>query len=347
MAKRILSEKAGTSPNVAPRAPVANRRTSTVASKIFGKIFGKVFGTAVFAVLGFAFSISPVTNPQLFANHRSVPVIQEARLTYQDRAPTITGSVNQLFETPSFVGPTSNQKRNRLRPQTNILEFAGSFSAQRFQIAALRVQPVSPAHPIGGRVIDTATRISLASIDPALASAALKAIEQATPLDPSIPVPIVSSAQLAYVRAEAPTTERAVAVNKFSEREQWCLSTAVYFEARGESYRGQVGVAQVVMNRVKSSVFPNSICGVVFQNKSWRNRCQFSFACDGIPDRVREPAAWAKAEEVTQKVTSGEIYLPEVANAINYHANYVYPAWAPRMKRLTQIGTHIFYRFRS
>ncbi len=342
MAKRILSEQAGTSPIGALRARGANRRSSTVVSKIFG--------TAVFAVLGFAFSISPVSNPQLFASHRSVPVLQEARLTYQDRSPIITGSVNQLFETGSFMGPTSNQKRNRLRPQTNILEFADSFSAQRVQIAALRilpVEPVSPAHPIGGRVIDQATRISLASIDPALASAALKAIEQATPLDPSIPVPIVSSAQLAYVRAEAPTTERAVAVNRFSEREQWCLSTAVYFEARGESYRGQVGVAQVVMNRVKSRAFPNSICGVVFQNKSWRNRCQFSFACDGIPDRVREPDAWAKAEEVTQKVTSGEIYLPEVADAINYHANYVYPAWAPRMKRLTQIGTHIFYRFRS
>ncbi|VAW22033.1 Mlr7408 protein [hydrothermal vent metagenome] len=340
MAKRILSEQAGTSPNGVPNARVTKRRSSTV--------FSKIFGTGVFAVLGFAFSISPVSNPQLFANHRSVPVIQEASLSYQGQAPIITGSVNQLFETPSFIGPTSNQKRNRLRPQTNILEFADSFSAQRVQIAALRVQPVepvSPAHPIGGRVIDTATRISLASIDPALASAALKAIEQATPLDPSIPVPIVSSAQLAYVRAEAPTTERAV--NRFSEREQWCLSTAIYFEARGESYRGQVGVAQVVMNRVKSRTFPNSICGVVFQNKSWRNRCQFSFACDGIPDRVREPAAWAKAEEITQKVTSGEIYLPEVADAINYHANYVYPAWAPRMKRLTQIGTHIFYRFRS
>ncbi len=346
MAKRILSEKAGTSPNGAPSARIAKRRASTVASKIFSR----VFGTAVFAVLGFTFSISPVLNPQLFASHRSVPIVQEASLTYQGRAPIITGSVNQLFETPSFLGATSNQKRNRLRPQTNILEFADSFSAQRIQIAALRVlpvEPVSPAHPIGGRVIDEATRISLASIDPALASAALKAIEQATPLDPSIPIPIVSSAQLAYVRAEAPTTERAVAVNRFSEREQWCLSTAIYFEARGESYRGQVGVAQVVMNRVKSRTFPNSICGVVFQNKSWRNRCQFSFACDGIPDRVREPAAWAKAEEITQKVTAGEIYLPEVADAINYHANYVYPAWAPRMKRLTQIGTHIFYRFRS
>ncbi len=340
MAKRILSEQAGTSPNGVLSARAASRRSPTV--------FSKIFGISVFAVLGFAFSISPVSNPQLFANHRSVPVLQEASLSYQDSAPIITGSVNQLFETPSFVGPTSNQKRNRLRPQTNILEFADSFSAQRIQIAALRIQPVapvSPAHPIGGRVIDAATRISLASIDPALASAALKAIEQATPLDPSIPVPIVSSAQLAYVRAEAPTTERAV--NRFSEREQWCLSTAVYFEARGESYRGQVGVAQVVMNRVKNRNFPNSICGVVFQNKSWRNRCQFSFACDGVPDRVREPAAWAKAEEITQKVTSGEIYLPEVADAINYHANYVYPAWAPRMKRLTQIGTHIFYRFRS
>ncbi|MCF6303547.1 MAG: cell wall hydrolase, partial [Devosiaceae bacterium] len=153
------------------------------------------------------------------------------------------------------------------------------------------------------------------------------------------------SEQLAYSRANTPITERAV--SRYSEREQWCLSTGIYFEARGESYRGQVAVAQVILNRVKHRQYPDTICGVVFQNQSWKNRCQFSFACDGIPERVTEPAAWAVAEEITTKVTAGSLYLAEVANATHYHANYVYPHWAPRMKRLTRIGAHIFYRFRS
>ncbi len=334
MAKRNLSKPAVNGPG-------------DMIGTCLSNIFSKIFGVGIFAVMGFAFSVSPTSNPQLVANYSNAPVIEMANLTYQSNVPVISGSINQLFAAPSFVGPTSAQKRNRLRPQTDILEFVGVFASQRVEIAALRAQPVAPLtrNFVQRHTIDEATRISLASIDPALASAALKAIERATPIDPSIPVPIVASTQLAYVRAETPTTERAV--SQYAERDLWCLATAVYFEARGESYRGQVGVAQVVMNRVKSRSFPSTICGVVYQNKSWRNRCQFSFACDGVPDRVREPDAWDVAEEVAQKVTSGELYLPEVANAINYHANYVSPAWAPRMKRLTQIGVHIFYRFRS
>jgi len=344
MAKRNLSKQAACGTNGASGVGASGVVAYSARSS---SGFSKVFGTAIFALLGFAFSVSPIANSQFFTNHRPAPTISTASISYQEQGPVINGSVFQLFEDPLFVGPTSSQKIDRLRPQTDVLEFSGSFAAQRVQIAALRAQPLDAGNKnmVQGAIIDEATRISIAAIDPALASAALNAIEQATPLDPSIPVPIASSTQLAYVRAEAPSTERAL--NRYSEREQWCLSTAIYFEARGESYRGQVGVAQVIMNRVKSRVFPSTICGVVFQNKSWRNRCQFSFACDGIPDRVREPQAWAKAEEVAQKVTSGEIYLPEVADAINYHANYVSPAWAPRMKRLTQIGKHIFYRFRT
>ena len=75
----------------------------------------------------------------------------------------------------------------------------------------------------------------------------------------------------------------------FSKAEQKCLANAIYFEARSESLRGQAAVAQVVLNRVRNPAYPNSICGVVYQNDNWRNRCQFSFACDGIKDRVAQP----------------------------------------------------------
>ena len=349
MARRTLTEQAVSGPASAGNGPPV-KNVFLPFHCISSLHPASPLGFAVLAVLsflGFLLSTFPVSNPQVLVPQGASGSAQLASITYQDQGPLIVGSVDHLFRGPAFVGPTSSQKQDRLRPQPDVMEFVASFSAQRMQIAALRAaSPQSPGlRPRGGGSADSATVISLAAVDPALASAALAAIEQVVPADSLVPVPAAVSEQLAYVRASAPTTERVI--SQFSERDRWCLSTAIYFEARGESYRGQVGVAQVIMNRVKSQVFPDNICGVVFQNKEWRNRCQFSFACDGIPDRVREPRAWAKAEEIAEKVTSGELYLPEVADAINYHANYVYPAWAPRMKRVTQIGTHIFYRFRS
>lgn len=129
-----------------------------------------------------------------------------------------------------------------------------------------------------------------------------------------------------------------------STAEQRCLAAAVYFESRGESVKGQAAVAQVVLNRVKNPAYPNSVCGVVYQNNDWRNRCQFSFACDGIKDRINEPVHWRKAEEVAYAVASGEIYLPEVGSSTHYHATYVKPRWARTMEKMKKIGVHIFYR---
>ena len=130
----------------------------------------------------------------------------------------------------------------------------------------------------------------------------------------------------------------------FSQAEQHCLATGIYFEARGEPVSGQAAVAQVILNRVRAPSYPDTICGVVYQNDSWRNRCQFSFACDGIKDRVTEPKHWQTAKDVALPVTAGKIWLPEVGSSTHYHANYVSPRWAPTMKRMQQIGRHIFYR---
>ncbi|RDE10676.1 cell wall hydrolase [Pelagibacterium lacus] len=151
---------------------------------------------------------------------------------------------------------------------------------------------------------------------------------------------------LAYGRANTPATDF-TPLHDWSEREQWCLATGIYFEARGESYRGQVAVAQVIMNRVEDHRYPDTICGVVYQNQHRRNACQFSFACDGIPDRINEPAAWALAQEITQTVLNEDIYLTEVADATHYHATYVRPHWARNMDKLTQVGLHVFYRFKA
>lgn len=130
----------------------------------------------------------------------------------------------------------------------------------------------------------------------------------------------------------------------FSKREQRCLAAGIYFEARGEPVAGQAAVAQVILNRVRNPNYPNTVCGVVYQNKTWRNRCQFSFACDGIRDRIASPAYWKTAQEVGQAVTAGVIWFPEIGSSTHYHATYVNPRWARTMKRMKKIGRHIFYR---
>ena len=130
----------------------------------------------------------------------------------------------------------------------------------------------------------------------------------------------------------------------YSVKEQRCLAVGVYFEARGESVKGQAAVAQVILNRVKNPTYPNSICGVVYQNDDWRNRCQFSFACDGRKDRITESAHFRKAEEVALAVTDGTIWLPEIGSSTHYYADYVKPGWARTMHKMKKIGRHIFYR---
>jgi len=130
----------------------------------------------------------------------------------------------------------------------------------------------------------------------------------------------------------------------FSAAEQRCLANAIYFEARGESVRGQAAVAQVVLNRVRNPAYPDTICSVVYQNDRWFNRCQFSFACDGRKDRIRNPWNYSRAEEIAMAVTAGKIFIPEVGSSTHYYAQYVSPGWARTMKKMAKIGLHIFYR---
>ncbi|MGA3303018.1 MAG: cell wall hydrolase [Methylovirgula sp.] len=131
-----------------------------------------------------------------------------------------------------------------------------------------------------------------------------------------------------------------------SASEKHCLAEAIYFEARGEPQEGQAAVAQVVLNRVSSGLYPSTICGVVFQNRSHYHGCQFSFACEGRSLRVTEPEAWASAMHVADEVTAGRTYVADVGAATHYHADYVRPQWSHRLKRLDAIGHHIFYELR-
>ena len=127
-------------------------------------------------------------------------------------------------------------------------------------------------------------------------------------------------------------------------REERCLAEAVYFEARSEPEAGQAAVAQVVLNRVKSGLYPSTICGVVYQNRNRYLGCQFSFACEGKSLRVTEPDAWARATRIALNVLKGDTYIAKIGAALNYHANYVRPGWARYLQRAGVIGHHIFYK---
>jgi len=136
----------------------------------------------------------------------------------------------------------------------------------------------------------------------------------------------------------------ALSEKEFRARELRCMATAIYFEARGESVRGQIAVGQVIMNRLRSDFYPKTICGVVFQGQWNRNACQFSFACDGKTDVIRENDQWTTALDVAKQVISGKAYLNDIADATHYHAVYVRPDWRRQVRRIKQIGVHIFYK---
>ena len=155
------------------------------------------------------------------------------------------------------------------------------------------------------------------------------------------------------------TTTVATAQDLISVKQEpnlYCLAQNIYYEARGSSRADQMAVSDVVLNRVKDSRYPNTICEVVYQGKqrpSWkdptkmvmvRNMCQFSWYCDGKKDQPPEGDAWRNAQMVAYEM----YYLYKDANITNgathYHAFYVSPEWAKRFIFRGRIGSHIFYK---
>jgi len=116
-------------------------------------------------------------------------------------------------------------------------------------------------------------------------------------------------------------------VAKLNGEERTCLAQAIYYEARSEPRVGQLAVADVVLNRVASSLYPNSICGVVYQGSKRRTGCQFSFTCDGSMQARLSKRKWQSSDNLAVAVLSG-MRAPVSRNATHYHANYVTPYWA-------------------
>jgi spore germination cell wall hydrolase CwlJ-like protein len=138
--------------------------------------------------------------------------------------------------------------------------------------------------------------------------------------------------------------KKQLAQRRMRQAEENCLARAVYFEARSETEMGQMAVAKVIINRTKDANYPKTICGVVYQGSQRRNSCQFSFACDGQPDDVKSPTAWAQSKRIAQMAIGGELKMGKaMSQATNYHADYVKPKWARSMRKLVKIGAHIFY----
>jgi len=122
-----------------------------------------------------------------------------------------------------------------------------------------------------------------------------------------------------------------------------CLTQALYFEARGESVKGQFAVGEVILNRVDSGRFPNSVCAVVKQGTGKRFQCQFTYTCDGHKEVIKEPEAYANVAKVARALLDG---APRqlTAGATYYHSNSVRPRWSRRFTRTVSIGVHRFYR---
>jgi spore germination cell wall hydrolase CwlJ-like protein len=196
--------------------------------------------------------------------------------------------------------------------------FSGLVPAESAALAALPAEPApSPA-------------------DAAQAKPEMRVAAAVLPPAPSVKISLPTAA-----RTVAPKSPLVGTVT--SEREMKCLAEAVYFESRSEPERGQAGVAQVVLNRVRSGVYPSTVCGVVYQNRHRYLACQFTFACEGKALRTNEPGPWATAQRIARDVAEGRTYLPGVGNATHYHANYVRPWWARYMDKREKVGKHIFY----
>lgn len=126
---------------------------------------------------------------------------------------------------------------------------------------------------------------------------------------------------------------------------QWeCLAEALYFEARGETIKGQFAVAEVIMNRVKSARFPNSVCGVINQGTGKKYQCQFTYTCDGIPERIHEPQAWERVGKVARAILDGRVPMNLTNGATHYHTTAVRPRWSRTYTKTASIGVHVFYR---
>ena len=163
--------------------------------------------------------------------------------------------------------------------------------------------------------------------------------EEARKFNESLPFSSdIGSPARPFILAASNPTDRARALH--------CMSLAVYYEAGSESLNGQHAVAQVVINRMRHPAWPHSICGVVFQGSERTTGCQFTFTCDGALRKPPSGRRWRGAQSVAYAALTGYVQA-DVGLSTHYHTDWVAPRWAPSLKKLTKIGTHIFYTWKG
>jgi spore germination cell wall hydrolase CwlJ-like protein len=241
-----------------------------------------------------------------------------------DDAVLLTGSVaSRIFWTPR-IGD-DRRDADRLWPQG----------------ATTPASPIATAKP---GTTPAARDRAAHGATPAVARAV--ALSSSTPAQPdALPIAVSAIPRAFFALQGGRRPDYAALINPEKiDSEKRCLAEAVYFEARSEPEAGQAAVAQVVLNRVSSGLYPESICGVVYQNRNHFHGCQFSFACEGKSLRITERDSWMTALRIADSVLVGRTYNSDVGPATHYHANYVKPRWARSLKKMDVIGRHIFYR---
>lgn len=222
----------------------------------------------------------------------------------------------------------------------------GAFASAFFGLAAMFASPSVAAQAQTAPVVSTPTAWNLpanAVPQPGFSQQQVVAQPAAQPVKnpfaalPALVRPVAPAVQ--YPRQPRSIQDMVATYVNFGDQDeqQECLAKAVYFEARSESLEGQLAVAEVVLNRAASGVYPSTICEVVTQ--PW----QFSFIRKGrFPTPDRSSRSWHNAVAIANIANKN---LAEVvpANVLWYHANYVSPSWGRRLTRVTQIGAHIFY----
>jgi spore germination cell wall hydrolase CwlJ-like protein len=167
---------------------------------------------------------------------------------------------------------------------------------------------------------------------------------------------IITALSLAIAMVLPSMSMAETTVELYTEAEypqHYCMALNIYYEARGSNLADQAGVANVVMNRVNDRRYPGTICEVVKQGiqdsngNMVRNKCQFSWYCDGKSDEPGNRDLWIEAQMLAWQVIEDGKYRGLTEGATHYHATYVSPRWARELQLVGRIGAHIFYRWEN
>jgi spore germination cell wall hydrolase CwlJ-like protein len=166
---------------------------------------------------------------------------------------------------------------------------------------------------------------------------------------------VISLSGMNEVPHKTETAEEKLEITLNLDPQTFCMAQNIYMESRNESTAGKVAVGNVTMNRLKSKDFPDTICEVVYEGPhyeskltgklyAYKNRCQFSWYCDGQPDVIKSKKVfWEIYELSKQIVAKSDSIIDMTDGALFYHADYVTPTWSFQFKKKVVIDRHIFY----